>query len=246
MEHFIKSPNCPEGKVTLAVAANYPEITAALKNEGIRVISLKNDVLSDEVSAHSDMLLCHTGDQEIFIDPSQNTDKFIYEGFNIQKVSPLFEKYPFDARLNIAAADNYFICNKKSADKNLYEFLLSCGKKPFYVNQGYTKCSVCFVTENAVITEDFSIASALKYSGIEVLVISKGDICLSDKHYGFFGGSTGKTDKYTLAVTGEMKYHSDAEKIIRFCEKHGVKIKELIKGRITDIGGILPLKEKRS
>ncbi len=245
MEQFVKIPNSPEGKVTLAAAGDYPAITDALKNEGIKIISLKNNILPDEVSSHSDMLLCHTGENRIFIDPSQDADIFIREGFFAQKASPLSGKYPFDAGLNLAVSDNYFICNKKSADKYLHEHLSDSKKNVFYVNQGYTKCSVCFVACNAVITEDPSVAQALKETEIDVLLISKGDVYLSDKHYGFFGGSTGKLDKYTLAVTGEMKYHRDAEKIITFCKKHGVRIKELTKGRITDIGGILPLKEER-
>ncbi len=245
MEQFILTPNCPAGKVSLAAAGNYPEITAALIKEGIRVISLANPALNTEVSSHSDMLLCHTGDNTVFIDPSQNKDVFIREGFRAVTCSPLAENYPGDVKLNIAVSRDFFICNNKTADKSLLSFLSAAGKKEINVNQGYTKCSVCFVTENAVITEDPSIEAALKNSEIDVLTISKGDIYLSENHYGFFGGSTGKISKDTLAVTGEMKYHRDAHAITDFCNKHGVIIKELKKGVIADIGGILPLKEVR-
>lgn len=244
-ENFLRIPNSPEGKVSLAACGNYPKITDALENEGIKTLSFSSEILPREVSRHSDMLLCHTGGKYIFCEPRLNTDILTREGFIVTSSEELGENYPLDVKLNTAVTEDYFICNKKSIDKALFDFFIASGKKPIFTNQGYTKCSVCFVTENAVITEDTSIYEALKDTSFDVLLISKGDIYLSDKHCGFFGGSTGKLNKNTLAVTGELKYHRDRDKILRFCEKHEVEIKELISGRITDIGGILPLKEMR-
>lgn len=245
MEQFVFTPNCPDNRVSLVAAGDYPEITRALINEGIRVISVKNPLLNKEVSSHSDMILCHAEKNTVFIDPSQDKDIFTREGFRVFTSSAPGRLYPEDVKLNVAVSRDFFLCNKKTADKALLSFLSESGKKEIDVKQGYTKCSVCFVTENAVITEDPSIKATLENSGIDVLEISKGDIYLSESHYGFFGGSTGKISKDTLAVTGELKYHRDAHKISDFCRKHGVRIKELKKGRIIDIGGILPLKEVR-
>lgn len=245
MESFVLTPNCPQARVTLAAAGNYPHITKALINEGIRVISFYNPGLSEEVSRHSDMLICHTGGNALFIDPLQEKDLLISEGFDITECHPLGKEYPLDVGLNIAVSRDFFIYNPKSADVSLQKALISSDKIPFTVKQGYTKCSVCFVTDNAIITEDMSIEAALRGTDTDVLTISKGDIFLSPEHYGFFGGSSGKISRDTLAVTGELKYHRDADRIISFCNRHNVKIKELSKGVITDIGGILPLKEMR-
>ncbi len=245
MNDFIKTPNLPEKRVTLAAVGAYPHIVDALNKEGIKTVSFASSVLSDEVKRHQDMLLCHQGGNVIFLDPSQNGDTLTEEGFTVRFSSPLGESYPHDVRLNCAVSDTFFLCNKKSVDIALHDALTEEGKTPVYVNQGYTKCSVCFVTANAAITEDTGIYEALEGNGIDTLLISKGDIYLSDSHYGFFGGSTGKISENTLAVTGSLQYHKDGKKIRDFCRKHGISVKELTDGRIIDVGSILPLKEMR-
>lgn len=245
MSPFVNYPNLPEGRIKLAAVGNYPGIIRALHLLGIKTVSLESDVLPEEISRHQDMLLCHTGENTIFLDPGQDKARLENEGFTVRTTAPLKSTYPGDALLNVAVGRDFFIYNPKSADPSLVSVLTESGKRPVKVKQGYTKCSVCIISENALITEDPSIYEALRDTGTDVLLISKGDIYLSDEHYGFFGGSTGKTDKYTLAVTGSLSHHSDGEKIKDFCKSHGVSILELTKGKITDIGGILPLTEIR-
>ena len=239
---FIETPNLPENRISLAAVGNYPAIVAALHTLGIRTLSLENGSLHPEVSRHQDMLLCHTGENRIFLDPAQDKAPFEAEGFQVSYSSPLGEKYPADVRLNVAVSRDFFICNPALSDPALISELEKSGKKGIAVKQGYTKCSVCFVTENAIITDDESIHRALQGTDTEALLISKGDIYLSDGHYGFFGGSTGKIDKNTLAVTGSLSTHRDGERIKEFCKKHGVDTLELTQNKIIDIGGILPLK----
>ncbi len=244
MSNFILTPNLPERRVTLAAAGNYPEIISALHGIGINTISLESKILPDEVSRHQDMLLCHIGENRAFLSPEISPDTLIKEGFSVQPGESLGSAYPFDVKLNVAVSRNFFIYNPKTADSSLVKELLGTGKRGIEAKQGYTKCSVCFVTENAVITEDPSVYEALKGTDIHTLLISKGDVYLSDTHYGFFGGAAGKIDSTTLAVTGELQHHTDGKKIQEFCNNHGVKILELTNGRITDIGGILPIKEQ--
>ncbi len=238
---FITYPNLPENRISLAAVGNYPEIKNALLQEGIETVSFINNSLTQEISRHQDMLLCHSGGENIFIEPMQDKEVLENKGFTVNYSQRLGSAYPFDVKLNAAISKDFFICNKKTVDASLYEALIKSDKRCIHVNQGYTKCSVCFVNENAVITEDSAIAQILTENSIDVLLISKGDIYLSESHYGFFGGSTGKIDKNTLAITGELKYHRDEEKILGFLNKHGVKLKELTKEKIIDIGGILPL-----
>ncbi len=242
MSKPLTTPNLPENKTTLACVGNYPEIISALQKLGIRTLSFESEILPAEISRHQDMLLCHLGDNKIFISPNLCPDALINEGFSVLTSEEIGKEYPDDVKLNVAVSRDFFIYNPGTADRQLINELENSGKKGITTNQGYTKCSVCFVTENAVITEDPSIYETLKNTGIDTLLISKGDIYLSDTHYGFFGGSTGKIDKSTLAVTGTLKHHTDGNKIKEFCNSHGVDILELTKGKIIDIGGILPLK----
>ncbi len=246
MHNFIQTANLPRSKVALAAVGDYPDVTSALAKLGIQVISLRNDILPREVCRHADMLLCHTGKGSLFCARGTHTSELEKLGFITSLCAALGEKYPQDVPLNVAVGSDFFVYNPKTADSALTDCLLASGKRGIPVKQGYSKCSVCFVTENAVITEDEGIKNALESIDTQVLLISKGDIYLSDTHYGFFGGCTGKLDKDVLAVTGELKYHKDGEKIKTFCEKQGVSVLELTKGRITDVGGILPLAETKA
>lgn len=242
MKGFISIPNLPESKVTLVAAGDYPKITAALSNRGISTISFMNSILSEEVCSHQDMILCHTGGNTVFLDPSQDKTVLEEKGFSVVNSAKAENSYPHDVKLNIAISRDFYIYNPKTADRAIIDELNKSRRKAVTVNQGYTKCSVCMVTENAVITEDEGIYKALADFDTDTLLISKGDIYLSNNHYGFLGGSTGKIDKDILAVTGSLDTHRDGQRIRDFCKKHGVEIFELTKDRITDIGGILPLK----
>ena len=241
MSRFITTPNLPDGKISLAAAGNYPEIIRALHNMGIRTLSLESSILPEEVSRHQDMLLCHTGENEIFLSPEFSPVSLTEEGFTVRHTAPLGDTYPHDVKLNVAVSRDFFVVNPKTADTALSEALTLSGRRAIPVKQGYSKCSLCMVTENAVITEDPSIYEALSSTDIDTLLISKGDIYLSDTHCGFFGGSTGKLSSDTLAVTGSLSTHRDGEKIKDFCKKHGVSILELTQNKIIDVGGILPL-----
>ena len=241
MSRFITTPNLPEREVSLAAVGNYPQIIRALQKRGIRTLSFESSILPEEVSRHQDMLLCHTGENEIFLAHGLSPEPLISEGFTVSFSAPLGDAYPHDVKLNVAVSRDFFVFNPKTADTALSEALTLSGRRAIPVKQGYTKCSLCFVTENAVITEDPSIYEALSSTDIDTLLISKGDIYLSDTHCGFFGGSTGKLSPDTLAVTGSLSTHRDGQKIKAFCEKHGVSILELTQNKIIDVGGILPL-----
>jgi hypothetical protein len=56
------------------------------------------------------------------------------------------------------------------------------------VKQGYTKCSVLPVSNNAFITDDISIYNQCVSFGIDVLYVGKGDVSLPGYNYGFIGG----------------------------------------------------------
>ena len=110
-------------------------------------------------------------------------------------------------------------------------------------NQGYSRCSVCVVNENAIITDDKSIFTAAQFFFNDVLFISKGSIKLDGYDCGFIGGCCGKIDKYKLAFNGAIESHKDYKKIIDFLSRNSIECIELNQNRLTDIGGILPLIE---
>ena len=246
MSDFITVPNLPEAPVTLAAVCDDAAVTRALRALGIETVSPVPDAaLPEETKAHADLLLCHAGGSVCFVAPGQEalTERLRQEGFSVFFSAPPGAAYPEDIRLNVAVAKDFALGRFDSVDAGLTAFLRSSGRKMIPVKQGYAKCSVCFVTDRAFITEDPSIVHALEKRGADVLRITPGDIYLSERHYGFFGGASGKLGKDRLAVMGSLSAHRDGRRIRAFAESHGVSIVELTDGRITDIGGILPLKE---
>lgn len=241
---MIKTPNLPFEKVNLVIMQNAPEAIRKLRALGLSVLTVqKNVVLEEEVSEHADMLLCPLGGTDILLEPEQTSlySELSARGFLCRFSSPLGANYPQDIKLNVAIGKDFALGNFRYTDETLRENLQKSGKKLLQVSQGYAKCNLSFVTENAFITEDEGIKNALTAIGKDVLLIRKGDVLLSEKHYGFFGGATGKIERNVLAVNGSLNYHRDGEKIRAFLQKHGVFPLELFNAPIRDIGGILPL-----
>ncbi len=242
MNKFVINPNLPDKKISLCAVQYDSEIINTLHNMGIEAISPEKDNnLSEEVSCHADMLICHTGNNKIILAPSQKKlyNELRTRAFEVVFSEPLNEFYPEDILLNVAVSKNFACGNFSFTSKKLLDSLQN--KPLINVKQGYTKCSLCFVTENAYITEDKGIAHALKKTGCDVLLIEKGDIYLSEKHFGFFGGATGKISPNELAIYGCLISHRNGKEIETFLNKHGVAPVELCDGQIKDIGGILPL-----
>lgn len=248
MSEFINVPHLPEAPVTLAAVRDFREITAALSALGVRTLSpAPNRVLPAETAEHADMLLCHADGNVCFVSPEQTalSDRLRTEGFAVHFSAPPGGEYPKDILLNVAINRDFALGRFGNVDRGLIEHLRNTGRELLPVRQGYAKCVLCYVTENAFITEDPSIAKALEQRGAEVLRIAPGDVYLSERHHGFFGGSTGKLSPDRLAITGRLATHRDGDRIRAFAAARGVEIVELTAGRIVDIGGILPLKEKQ-
>lgn len=241
--HKLIYPNLPDSNVGLVVVKEDKITLSALKNLGIEALSpVKNPLLQEEISEHSDMLFFYGGNGVCLVSPEQTelAESLTALGFSVKLSQEIFSPYPNDVKLNFALCKDKLTGNFGYADNSLRD-LLSDGVKRINVKQGYAKCSLCIVNENAFITEDRGIARALRESGAKVLEISSGDVYLSHRHFGFFGGATGKLSKNRLAINGNLKYHRDGEKIRGFLAEENVLPVELFDGKITDIGGIIPL-----
>lgn len=117
------------------------------------------------------------------------------------------------------------------------------GVKMIHVKQGYAKCSVCIVDENAIITSDRGIAKVAKNTGFEVMVIEPGFIQLRGLNYGFIGGATGLLDKDALGFAGDLTAHKNGLIIKDFLWTKGKTCIGLGELSLSDVGSIIPLKE---
>lgn len=241
----IESPNLPKSEISLAaVSVGAVKTKEYLLSRGIGVFDiLPCAAITDGTAAHADLHLLHLGGRKIILSREQreNIEKLIELGFDVWLLdTPLGDKYPADVPLNAALFGNYAILNSKTVCPNI-DF---SGRTLIPVRQGYTKCSVVPVTENAIITDDVSIALAAEKSGLAVLLVSKGDVALSGREYGFIGGCCGLVAPDTMLFNGSLASHKDGEKIRAFLSSFGVRAEEAGDFQLTDIGSILPLAEK--
>jgi len=151
----------------------------------------------------------------------------------------LKENYPYDIAYNAARVGNNIICNKKFTDDTIIEFANKNGLNLIDTKQGYAKCSICVVSNDAIITSDKNIQSVANKNNIDVLSVDDNQIKLTGFDHGFIGGATGLINENILAVNGNIKLHTNYNEIIAFCAKYGVEVISLNNDEIIDIGSIL-------
>lgn len=199
--------------------------------------------LPTPVSAHPDMLLfiadrdiiCHRN----YLDSNPDIfERIRAEGYNItssdEKIS---NEYPHDILFNALQISDTIFCKQNSISHLIMNLACRKNLKISDVKQGYSKCSVCVVGENAAITSDPSLYRAMKSSGIDVLFISSGNITLSGYDTGFIGGCSGQYGK-CVYFSGNILLHPDGRKIVDFCAKHAKTSVSLSNEPLTDIGSI--------
>ena len=243
MEKYIKTPNLPDEMVR-AVLVDYrinSESIKTLNSLGIKVYTTKStDALYEAIWGHPDVVFYHLGDSRFVVSPENEEHFRKIPGIEILVgKSLLSSKYPQDISYNAARVGNFLIHNFKYTDPIILENSENLIK--INVNQGYSKCSVCVVSENALITSDIGIAKKCDNFGIDVLFIDDNSIKLKGVSHGFFGGTTGKLSKNLLAVNGDIKFHNNYEEILRFLDKYNVSIISLNQGDLEDVGTIIGL-----
>lgn len=144
--------------------------------------------------------------------------------------------YPNDIAYNCITIGKRLFCHKNS-DPAILTYYRERNYELIYVKQGYIKCATAVLNNRAVITDDVGLERIFRKNGIDVLLISKGDVKLKGFDYGFFGGATG-VDGNDLVINGALKYHINGDKIRAFVEQYGMSIRELVDTTIYDCGSI--------
>lgn len=239
---YISTPFIPDDKIS-AVILDFradDETVKSLTALNISVIpTCKINCLQTPVCGHTDMMIHHLYNNKFVVanEAYEHFSRLLPNASLIKGQGKLSCKYPYDILYNTAVLGDMAICNAKfTANEILNEY-----DKILNVKQGYTKCSICIISDNAIITADKKIAQTCVANGIDVLKIDEGHVELKGMSYGFFGGASGLISKNLLAVNGELNTHKNCNEIISFCKKHNVDITELKKGALNDVGSILPL-----
>lgn len=241
---FVKKPNLPDNKIShVIIGEKYTEIIRpALEERGIKIISCPlNTIVDERVAAHADLSVLHLGGKRIVVSQAVADGRFVSELNELGAEAllceePFAREYPEDCSLCAVFVGDRIFHNK-------YISVLASDPRTIHVKQGYAKCSVCVVSESAVITSDEGLAKAMITQGLDVLTISQGFITLDGYNTGFIGGSAFKISREILALTGTLDEHPDRDAILGFLNFHGVEPLFLTDIPIFDIGCAIPLKE---
>jgi dihydroorotate dehydrogenase len=111
----------------------------------------------------------HLGSEKIIYAPGTNTeflDALKAYGFRlIEGKTVLSDSYPGNIAYNAARVGNYAIHNFRYTDPLLKDMLEKTGVEFINVKQGYSKCSICIVDQNRIITSDKGIEKAAEKKG---------------------------------------------------------------------------------
>ncbi len=216
----------------------------ALKNMNLNIVKTPQlNTVYATICGHSDIMVHKLCEGLIVAEPT------VYEYFKekltgievLKGKSILSDKYPFDIAYNAALVGKNLFCNRNFTDEVILNYAEKNGINIINTKQGYAKCSVCAVSDEAIITSDKNITIAAEKNKIDVLQVDDSSIKLIGFEHGFIGGATGLIKENVLAVNGNIKLHTDYDKIYSFCNKHGVAIISLNDDKIEDIGSIIAL-----
>lgn len=229
-----------------------------LENLGYEIINSEyNTELYDEIAAHVDISYIKVGD-DVIVSP----DKFMELSKKIECImgkTELRGKYPEDIAYNVCIMGKKAIHNFKYTDSVLKQKLIDNGYELIDVEQGYTKCSIAVIDDNSCITSDIGVAKVLMDKGIDVLFVYEPDISLlrrtnkneeiqsrmffekSDMQ-GFIGGAMVNLGNEIL-LFGDKENLLNKDKIIKFIESKGKKLKCFEGLDIIDYGGILMIEK---
>lgn len=212
-----------------------------LKSLNVNVIKVpKHPHLYDAIDGHPDIQLNIIDSKTIIV--AKNSHKKLFNAipkkFNIIESSYNLEyDYPKNVYLNAVNLKNSFIHNLKFTDPTLLHHIK--GKKLINIKQGYSKCSIAIVSEDALITSDKGIYNTLTPLGFDILLIPSGDISLPGLDYGFIGGTCGLISKNKMVFFGNLENHSYGNQVKNFLIKYNVEPIYLSSDKLIDRGSIL-------
>ncbi|NMA65106.1 MAG: hypothetical protein GX957_02555 [Clostridiaceae bacterium] len=249
MHNLIATPYIPVSSVNkLLIAGNAPEnILNSLILRGIEPVRTTSlSTLPRNLSYHPDMqfvniakgiMVCAKGVSADIVKYLNNLGFEIIFGYSFGG-----EKYPFDIAYNCAVVGKVAFLNLKYTDAKVIEMLKKFDITPVHIPQGYAKCSIAIVNQEAIITADTKIYENAVQNGIDALIIPpQKNIVLEGYDYGFIGGSSGLISETEMAFTGDFNTLDSADLIRKFLDKKGVVPVSLGNCRIADIGSLIPL-----
>lgn len=229
-------------KLVLTSSSLPEKCEASLKDLGFEVITFPEyHRLQKPVASHPDMLLHILGDKYITTSDYYSIALESFSKLNAAGLTPVLtdefpsSDYPDDILFNSLRIKDKIFGLEKKMSRAIKEYAEENSLSIVNVKQGYTKCSVCKVSDDAIITADEGISNAATAHGIDVLKIREGYVGIDGYGYGFIGGASGTYDD-TVYFCGDILSHPDGQKIADFCEKHSKRCISLSNDTLFDVG----------
>ena len=194
--------------------------------------------LAAPVSCHPDMLIFKSGEHIIIHSDyyAKNPDIFArHESRIILSSEAIGNRYPNDVLFNALPLGKYVFCKESSVSRLIKAYVERTALTTVNTRQGYARCSVCKISEGAVISSDASLLAAIAEKGIDTLCISEGGVRLEPYDHGFIGGASGAFGD-DVFFCGSIELHPDAERIKDFCKKHKKNAVSLSDEELFDVG----------
>lgn len=229
-----------EKPIIIASSLMPDEARQSLANMGEVVWLEPNSTVYPSISTHPDIFFCQYEPDKLVFAPDTKSEYIAAlhkAGVKMTKgKSHLGNAHPDTVQYNACALRNTLIHNLKYTDNRILEIFE--GKTQINVKQGYTRCNLLALNENAFITSDEGIRNELLKHGFEVLYIDPHQIRLEGHDYGFFPGCCGVW-RNQLVVCGSTDRLKEKKELYVFMDRHGFEINELYKGELVDLGSIL-------
>ena len=225
-----------------------------LKKLGNVLFLNPTEITYNSISSHPDIFFFQKDDTLIY---APNAPKKIVKELKKRKIKliegekEVGKKYPKTVPYNAVGIGNLLIHNLKHTDPKI----LSSYENHIHVNQGYTRCNLLALNENAFITSDVGIFNAVNrqqttdnslypheslvetYGRTSVLYIDPKQIRLEGQKNGFFPGCCGVW-KNNLIVCGSTKNLKEKAELDKFLKDNNFNLIELYDGELIDVGSI--------
>lgn len=225
-----------------------------LKKLGNVLFINPTSVTYNSISSHPDIFFFQKDDALIY---APNAPKRIVKELKKRKIKliegkkEVGKKYPETVPYNAVGIGNLLIHNLNHTD----ETILSSYENHINVNQGYTRCNLLALNENAFITSDVGIFNVVNsqqttdnslypheshvetYVRTSILYIDPKQIKLEGQKNGFFPGCCGVW-KNNLIVCGSTKNLKEKAELDKFLKDNNFNLIELYDGDLIDVGSV--------
>ena len=223
-----------------------PELADKITASGAELVTLgSNPNLPPHESKHSDMQVFDLGNGTLAV--RRGIDAAAEKRLSTLGFRLVFEgeatpgKYPECVSLNALLCGNYLIHKTSATAYSINAFAAAKHIVKVNVNQGYTRCSACYIPPlDLIVTGDPGIRKAAAKHSFNCYFVEKSDcdrIVLKGYDSGFIGGTIGWCgDLNALFVNGCLS--AAIPELSELLRQGGIKVTES-DGPLTDIGGIV-------